>query len=537
MSEEIDVDALLDAPFKLAKVVTEQKHSTSDSAANSRLETANAVPPPPSEPGPPVEAPTPIAIDGKTEREQRSPRKRLLSSSPSVSPSGRHYSRRESTGYRERDRYNDGDSRYRRYSRSPPARDYDRDDAYGDRSRSRYSRRRSSRRESPRLRSTSPPSRDRRDVDYTASRSRSNGKRSRHRSPSPEVNESERDLRTVFAMQLSARLRRSDLVDFFSKAGRVRDAQIVSERGSRRSRGVAYVEFYTIASAVDAVSLSGERLLGVPIIVQPSEAQKNRESAVKQYSAEGVPLSARSATSGPLVDDNRLVCVKRLLVEMEMRDLQSFFDLFGSVEYCHVEPLSDANDSHPEWMAFVRFDRAADAHRAASRLHDLELFGTRLRIRMARTSEIESEDRRVAGQQQKNKNSTLNETAAAATTTATPIAKEVDTTDDISDAVKHVLLLQNMVSPEEESEPNWVQEIENDVKGECLKYGSISKVHVDRGTMRDVYVKFDGEQAVARAKESMDGRWFGGRQILATMELVEKFEQLFQSPQTQQPST
>ncbi|KAJ1906882.1 splicing factor [Coemansia sp. IMI 209127] len=528
MSEEIDVDALLDAPFKQAKVVTEQKYSTSDCAANARLEAANAVSP--SKPGPPVEAPTPIAIDDKKEREQISPRKRLLSASPSLSPSGRQYSRRGSTAYRERDRYDDGDSRYRRYSRSPPARDYDRDDAYGDRSRSRYSRHRSSRRESPRLRSTSPPPRDRRDMDYTASRSRSNSKKPRHRSPSPEVNESERDLRTVFAMQLSARLRRSDLVDFFSKAGRVRDAHIVSERGSRRSRGVAYVEFYTIASAVGAVGLSGERLLGVPIIVQPSEAQKNRESAVKQYSAEGVPLSARSAAGGPPVDDNRLVCVKQLLVEMEMRDLQSFFDLFGNVEYCHVEPLSDANGSHPEWMAFVRFDRAADAHRAASRLHDLELFGARLRIRMARNSEIESEDRRVTGQQQTNKNSTFNETAAEAT------AKEVDTTDDINEAAKHVLLLQNMVSPEEESESDWVQDIENDVKGECSKYGSISKVHVDRGTMRDVYVRFDGEQAVERAKESMDGRWFGGRQILATVELVEKFEQLLQSPQTQQPS-
>ncbi|KAJ1770198.1 splicing factor [Coemansia sp. RSA 1843] len=585
MSEEIDVDALLDAPFKQAKVVTEQKSSTPDYAANAKLETANAVSPS-SKPGS-VEAPKPPAIDDKKEKEQITPRKRLLSSSPSLSPShGGRYSRHDSHSYREREdrrrsgrdnnRYddddNDGnDTRYRRYSRSPAMRDYDRDDYYRDRSRSRHSRHRSSRRGSPRPRSTSPPPRDR---SHMTSRSRSSSKRNRRRSPSPAVNESERDLRTVFAMQLSARLRRSDLVDFFSKAGRVRDAHIVSERGSRRSRGVAYVEFYTADSAVSAVSLSGERLLGVPIIVQPSEAQKNNQSAVKQYSAEGVPLSAGSVASSPLVDDNRLVCVKRLLVEMEVRDLQSFFDLFGPVEYCRMEPLSDTHNAQLEWMAFVRFERAADAHRAASRLHGLELLGARLRVRMARSSEIESEDRRVTEkqhqqqqqqQQQQHENAMLppssdtNETGSGTRTgtgtgtgtetgaknieenpTETMTAEQApsadtvpaeNTADNDNVAVKHVLLLQNMVSPEEEPEPNWMQEIEEDVKDECSKYGNISKVHVDRSTMRDVYVIFDGEQAVERARKSMDGRWFGGRKILATMELVERFEKLLQSPQ------
>ncbi|KAJ2547887.1 splicing factor [Coemansia sp. RSA 1933] len=314
-----------------------------------------------------------------------------MSALPSRSPPTRsRYTRRSSASYRESDRYDDdGNSRYRRYSRSPP-RDYDRDGSYRDRSKSRYSRHRSSRRESPRHdhRSTSPRSRE----------------RNRHRSPSPEVNEAERDLRTVFAMQLSARLRRSDLVDFFSKAGRVRDAHIVSERGSRRSRGVAYVEFYTVDSAIGAVSLSGERLLGVPIIVQPSEAQKNYQSAVKQYSAEGVPLNAGPVAGSPIVDDNRLVCVKRLLVQMEVCDLQSFFDLFGSVEYCHIEPLPDASGAHPEWMAFVRFERAADARRAASRLHGLELLGARLRVRMARSTEIESENCRATDHQHRQEN-------------------------------------------------------------------------------------------------------------------------------------
>ncbi|KAJ2650405.1 splicing factor, partial [Coemansia sp. RSA 1285] len=499
MAEEIDVDALLDAPFKQAKVVTEQKSSIPDSAAKSRLETANVATP--SESGP-VEAQGAIAATHKEHRERGSTRKSRRSDSPLRSPARDQSVRRHR---RERDDYDD-DARYRRYSRSP-ARDYDRDDYYRDRSRSGYSRRhRSSRRESPRERS------------YAASRSRSGGRRrGGARSPSPLVDESERDLRTVFAMQLSARLRRSDLVDFFGKVGRVRDAHIVSDRGSRRSRGVAYVEFYSVDSAANAVSLSGERLLGVPIIVQPSEAQKNRQSTVKQYSAEGVQLGGSASVAGLPDAGNRLVCVKRLLVDIEPRDLQCFFDLFGPVESCRLEPDLSALDAEesPEWMAFVRFERAADAHRAASRLHGLELFGTRLRVRLARDTELEREDRRASEQQQQQQQNQKNSNSPPPAT-ATSVAAEDDlkasqegagkdataeqtldsnahamptetTADSNSVSAKHVLLLQNMVSPEEETEPDWVHALEEDVKGECSKFGTISEVHVDRETMRDIY--------------------------------------------------
>ncbi|KAJ1935909.1 splicing factor, partial [Linderina macrospora] len=167
----------------------------------------------------------------------------------------RHYHRSER---RYHSRYDDNDDRYYRRSRRYSE---DRDDY---------------RQPSSRRQSRSP--------------SRSNGHRRSPnvaRSPSPTVDDADRDLRTVFAMQLSANLTRRDLVEFFAKAGRVRDAHIVSDKGSRRSRGIAYVEFYTIESAMKAVELTNERLLGVPIIVQPSEAEKNRQASMKQYNAAG----------------------------------------------------------------------------------------------------------------------------------------------------------------------------------------------------------------------------------------------------------
>jgi len=41
------------------------------------------------------------------------------------------------------------------------------------------------------------------------------------RTPSPELNPEERDARTVFCMQLAARIRPRDLEEFFSAVGKV----------------------------------------------------------------------------------------------------------------------------------------------------------------------------------------------------------------------------------------------------------------------------------------------------------------------------
>ena len=58
-----------------------------------------------------------------------------------------------------------------------------------------------------------------------------------YRSRSPQLTEDERDRRTVFVQQLAARLRTKELVAFFEKAGPVKEAQIVKDRVSGRSKG------------------------------------------------------------------------------------------------------------------------------------------------------------------------------------------------------------------------------------------------------------------------------------------------------------
>ena len=60
--------------------------------------------------------------------------------------------------------------------------------------------------------------------------------------PSPPLDEYERDRRTVFVQQLAARLRSKEFADFFKAAGKVRDARIVTDRITGRSKG--YIASY-----------------------------------------------------------------------------------------------------------------------------------------------------------------------------------------------------------------------------------------------------------------------------------------------------
>lgn len=53
----------------------------------------------------------------------------------------------------------------------------------------------------------------------------------------------ERDARTVFCMQLSQRIRSSDLEEFFSSVGKVRDVRLITCNKTRRFKGIAYIEF------------------------------------------------------------------------------------------------------------------------------------------------------------------------------------------------------------------------------------------------------------------------------------------------------
>jgi RNA-binding protein 39 len=168
--------------------------------------------------------------------------------------------------------------------------------------------------------------RDRRDAPRERRRSASPKKRAKSKTPEPQLTEDERDRRTVFVQQLAARLRTKELVQFFEKVGPVKEAQIVKDRVSGRSKGVGYVEFKQEESVPLAIQLTGQKLLGIPIIAQLTEAEKNRQARNPE------------ATTG----NHNSIPFHRLYVgnihfSITETDLQNVFEPFGELEFVQLQ--------------------------------------------------------------------------------------------------------------------------------------------------------------------------------------------------------
>ncbi|KYO30895.1 putative RNA-binding protein 23 isoform B [Alligator mississippiensis] len=185
------------------------------------------------------------------------------------------------------------------------------------------------------------------------------------REPLGSLSPEERDARTVFCMQLAARIRPRDLEDFFSAVGKVRDVRIISDRNSRRSKGIAYVEFCDIQAVPLAIGLTGQRLLGVPIIVQASQAEKNRLAAMANNLQKG--------SGGPM----RLY-VGALHCNITKEMLRGIFEPFGKID--SIVLMRDPDTGQSKGYGFITFAEAECARRALEQLHGFELAGRPMRV-------------------------------------------------------------------------------------------------------------------------------------------------------------
>ena len=235
-------------------------------------------------------------------------------------------SSREHDRSHNRDRARDSDDHHRRSGRGrsrSPLSDRDRDHyrpsgRRDDRDRDRD---RDSRRDRSRDRRSYRDDRSRRD---DRDRVRDSPRSSKQKTPEPT--DDERDRRTVFVQQLAARLRTKELQAFFSQVGEVKEAQIVKDRVSGRSKGVGYVEFKEEESVQKAIALTGQKLLGIPIIAQLTEAEKNRQAR----NTEGMPTQSNG------IPFHRLY-VGNIHFSVTEDDLTQVFEPFGELEFVQLQ--------------------------------------------------------------------------------------------------------------------------------------------------------------------------------------------------------
>ncbi|CAH2051516.1 unnamed protein product, partial [Thlaspi arvense] len=450
---------------------------------------------------------------------------------------------------RERDKDKDRDSKGRDHEK-------DRERDRSRRSRSRSERRRSQERE--KSQEIEIKERDTKDRD----RDRRRHKDKKEDKVEPEA-DPERDQRTVFAYQIALRATERDVYEFFSKAGKVRDVRIIMDRISRRSRGIGYVEFYDTMSVPMAIALSGQPLLGQPVMVKPSEAEKNLVQSTTAAAGAGGNL-------GPYSGGARRLYVGNLHVNMSEDDLRKVFESFGSVELVQV-PRDETGLC--KGFGFVQFARLEDARNALNLNGQLEIAGRAIKVsavtdqtevpeagQMQTTGDLDDDDgavmplnaqSRALLMQKLDRSGTASSTGLTAfgsmngaASTISPLVAgfpavaglagagilpgvNIPAALDTVGVPSECLLLKNMFDPSTETEPDFDKDIKEDVQEECSKFGKLNHIFVDKNSVGFVYLRFENAQAAMGAQRALHGRWFAGKMITATYMTTETYEAKF----------
>merc|ERR1712142_329750 len=188
----------------------------------------------------------------------------------------------------------------------------------------------------------------------------------RSTSPDMPLTPEERDARTIFCMQLSQRCRARDVEDFFSSVGKVRDVKLIVCNKTRRFKGIAYVEFKDLESVSLAMGLSGQKLLGVPIVIQPSQAEKNR-----------VGMSYSDPMVRPEKGPMKLY-IGSLHFNITEDMLRVIFEPFGRIH--SIQLMKDPETDRSKGYGFITYMEAEDAKKAMEHLNGFELAGRDMKV-------------------------------------------------------------------------------------------------------------------------------------------------------------
>ncbi|XP_058775020.1 uncharacterized protein LOC131649271 isoform X1 [Vicia villosa] len=359
----------------------------------------------------------------------------------------------------------------------------------------------------------------------------------------------ERDQRTVFAYQISLKADERDVYEFFSRAGKVRDVRLILDRNSRRSKGVGYIEFYDVMSVPMAIALSGQPILGQPVMVKPSEAEKNLVQSTASVA------NGPSGNLGPYSGGARRLYVGNLHSSITEADLHGVFEAFGQVELVQL-PLDDIG--HCKGFGFVQFARLEDAKNAQSLNSQLEIGGRTIKVSAVtdqsgmqefggNTGDIDDDEggglslnasSRALLMQRLDRsgiassivgflgNPVVNNTGLNLQATGNIPVLTSPSIDTIG-VPSECLLLKNMFDPENETEPDFDLDVKEDVEAECSKFGNLKHIYVDKKSSGFVYLRFEDTQSAIGAQRALHGRWFAGKMITASFMVPQSYEDRF----------
>ena len=187
-----------------------------------------------------------------------------------------------------------------------------------------------------------------------------------------QAEEAQRDDCTVLVVKLHIKADEYDVYKFFSSAGvgKVRDVKVIRDTKTGKSKGVAYVEFYTPDSVLKSMTLSGQMINGQAISVQPSQAEKNRAAHASKQA-----IAAQQQLSLPKDGPNKIFVssLKDELASIESRDLRTLFSSFGEIENVKIT----------KGVGYIQYKYSKDAKEAVLKMDGVKIKGKRVKVGMA----------------------------------------------------------------------------------------------------------------------------------------------------------
>lgn len=202
------------------------------------------------------------------------------------------------------------------------------------------------------------------------------------------------ETRSVFVSQLAAALTSRDLGMFFEdKLGRgsVRDARVVTDRVTRRSKGIAYVELSSVELVPRAIALTGTIVMGLPIMITFTESTARNNAAPNTVSLDAMlagssvirpaipgaglalpSLQVRDANADAVVPYHRLY-VGNLYYNLTSEEIRQVFEPFGELEFVDMPMEPQTNRSRG--YAFVQYKELRPAQMALEAMNGFELAG------------------------------------------------------------------------------------------------------------------------------------------------------------------
>ncbi|XP_025788447.1 RNA-binding protein 39 [Puma concolor] len=325
------------------------------------------------------------------------------------------------------------------------------------------------------------------------------------REPIDNLTPEERDARTVFCMQLAARIRPRDLEEFFSTVGKAEKNRAAAMANNLQKGSAGPMRLYVGSLHFN---ITEDMLRGI------FEPFGRIESIQLMMDSE----TGRSKGYG-FITFSDSECAKKALEQL------NGFELAGRpMKVGHVTERTDAS-SASSFLDSDELERTGIDLGTTGRLQLMARLaeGTGLQIPPAAQQALQMSGSLAFGavaDLQTRLSQQTEASALAAAASVQPLATQC-------------FQLSNMFNPQTEEEVGWDTEIKDDVIEECNKHGGVIHIYVDKNSAQgNVYVKCPSIAAAIAAVNALHGRWFAGKMITAAYVPLPTYHNLFPDSMT-----